>query len=145
MNRDALPFYSKTSPLLKSRKSFDPRLPARLTYRVRSARLDGIIILKKWSYTVVYATSLLSLSLPLPACRTCHGSLWNHTVHFLLCSLLIRVKVETKQSLGGGSSSEAPVNGSAGYGGGYGAAGRQTQRGPDARFMPYPAAGDQTG
>ncbi|KAL2645026.1 hypothetical protein R1flu_012613 [Riccia fluitans] len=48
-------------------------------------------------------------------------------------------------SMAGGAAADATVNGSTGYGGGYGVAGRQTQRGPDARFRPYPAAGDRTG
>ncbi|MCO5547230.1 hypothetical protein L7F22_000675 [Adiantum nelumboides] len=34
--------------------------------------------------------------------------------------------------------------GQVGDGAGYGVAGRQTQRGPDARFRPYPAAGERT-
>ncbi|CAM6049513.1 unnamed protein product [Sphagnum compactum] len=48
-------------------------------------------------------------------------------------------------SMGAGAAADVAANGTAGYGGGYGAAGRQTQRGPDARFRPYPAAGDRTG
>ncbi|KAJ7520308.1 hypothetical protein O6H91_19G000400 [Diphasiastrum complanatum] len=39
------------------------------------------------------------------------------------------------------ASSDTAMNTSAGYGGGYGATGRQTQRGPDNRFRPYPATG----
>jgi hypothetical protein len=42
------------------------------------------------------------------------------------------------------AAGDATGNGTAGYGGGYGATGRQTQRGPDARFRPYPATGDRT-
>jgi hypothetical protein len=48
-------------------------------------------------------------------------------------------------SMGAGAATDGAANGTAGYGGGYGATGRQTQRGPDARFRPYPAAGDRTG
>ncbi|CAM6093909.1 unnamed protein product [Calypogeia fissa] len=48
-------------------------------------------------------------------------------------------------AMAGGTSADASGSGAGGYAGGYGVAGRQTQRGPDARFRPYPAAGDRTG
>jgi hypothetical protein len=47
--------------------------------------------------------------------------------------------------MGAGAAADGSANGTSVYGGGYGAAGRQTQRAPDARFRPYPVAADRTG
>jgi hypothetical protein len=48
-------------------------------------------------------------------------------------------------SMGAGAAADGSANGTSVYGGGYGAAGRQTQRAPDACFRPYRVAADRTG